>query len=144
MFNVVRNEKGFTYFELIMVIAILGILSAVAISRFLNLKEEAVASRNEAATAAIVAAITVKHAELLINNIDYHAADVAAAIDVDGVTFAGAGSGTAGKIQAQWGPEDFVCWNYSDFGANGGHANESDAATISGANPTNDGAAACL
>lgn len=36
-----RNEKGFTLIELVMVIVILGILAAVAIPRFTNLSNEA-------------------------------------------------------------------------------------------------------
>jgi len=39
--KMLRNEKGFTLIELVMIIIILGILAAVAIPRFVNLREEA-------------------------------------------------------------------------------------------------------
>ncbi len=44
------NEKGFTLIEIIAVLVILGILSAVAVPKFINLQEDA---RNKAALAAI-------------------------------------------------------------------------------------------
>ena len=36
-----RNERGFTLIEIVMVIVLIGILAAVAIPRFLNLQDEA-------------------------------------------------------------------------------------------------------
>ncbi len=39
--KVKNNEKGFTLIELIMVIVILGVISAVAIPKFLSLSDSA-------------------------------------------------------------------------------------------------------
>jgi MSHA pilin protein MshA len=39
--NILRNEKGFTLIELVMIIIILGILAAVAIPKFMNLRDDA-------------------------------------------------------------------------------------------------------
>ena len=51
----VRNEKGFTLIEIIAVLVLLGILTAVAVPRYLSLTAQAV---NSAAAAALAAGIT--------------------------------------------------------------------------------------
>ncbi len=49
----IRNQKGFTLIELVMVIVILGIMAAVAIPRFINLSADA----NQAATNGVAGAM---------------------------------------------------------------------------------------
>ena len=51
------NRKGFTMIELIMVIVIIGVLSAVAIPKFINLKKDAEKAACDANVGAINSAV---------------------------------------------------------------------------------------
>ena len=71
-----KNEKGFTLIELIMVIVILGIISAVAIPKFLSLSDSAKLSSARGVGSAVSGSIMAVHADFLINGTDYDLADV--------------------------------------------------------------------
>ena len=66
-----KNEGGFTLIELIMVIVILGIISAVAIPKFLSLGDSAKLSAARAVGSAMTGSIQVAHADYLINGTPY-------------------------------------------------------------------------
>jgi len=64
-----KNEEGFTLIELIMVIVILGIISAVAIPKFINLGDSAKLSAARGVGSAISATIQAQHSQFLIDGV---------------------------------------------------------------------------
>lgn len=58
-----RNKKGFTLVELVVVIAILGVLAAIAVPRFINALDEAKNATDEANIKALQAAVNLYYLE---------------------------------------------------------------------------------
>jgi len=99
-----RKQAGFTLIELIMVIVILGVLSAFALPRFADLGGNARAASINGLAASIRAAANIAHAQSLANG-----AAAAASVTLEGqaITMANfyptadaAGIGTAAQISA--------------------------------------------
>ncbi len=63
-----KRQAGFTLIELVMVIVILGILSAFALPRFADLGSDARAAAIEGARGAVKSASSIAHADALVSN----------------------------------------------------------------------------
>jgi prepilin-type N-terminal cleavage/methylation domain-containing protein len=81
--NRTNKSQGFTLIELVVVIAILGILAAFALPRFAQLSEQAHQSSVRATTGALSAGVALAKAQWVTNGLTGAATDVAGFGDDD-------------------------------------------------------------
>ena len=105
----VKSEKGFTLIELVMVIVIIGIISAVAIPKFVGLSTSARLSAARGVGAALSGTIQAEHADFLINADAYDVAEVIAGTTLSG----GASVSNVGNVITYVSGPDTFTWTYT-------------------------------
>jgi len=76
------NQKGFTLIEIIAVLVILAILSAVAVPKYLNMQQQAANNAANGALAAAASNVTIVYSNMLLNGQTPLSSDLATALSV--------------------------------------------------------------
>jgi prepilin-type N-terminal cleavage/methylation domain-containing protein len=64
----IRDQRGFTLIEIIMVIVLLGIIAAIAIPKYIDLRTEAADATASGIVGAIVSSASIGYADLVTRN----------------------------------------------------------------------------
>jgi len=67
----IRDQRGFTLIEIIMVIVLLGIIAAIAIPKYVDLKTEAVKATLDGLKGGIVSSAAIGYADIAIHSYTY-------------------------------------------------------------------------
>lgn len=114
--RLMSNQKGFTIIELVMVIVVIGILAAVAIPKFVDLKSSAHNAVINGATGALQGAIVMLHSQYIVSGTSYDATSVANQVSQQGLTLA-AGSATS-IVGTLANATTTVSWTYTAVSGN--------------------------
>src|SRR3970282_2454411 len=68
MLRFLKNKQGFTLIELVIIIILLGVLAAIAIPRYVDLRDQAIRASAQATLDAGRAAVQLDFADQILNN----------------------------------------------------------------------------
>lgn len=71
MLRILKNEKGFTLIELVIIIILIGVLAAIAVPKYVDLRENAVIANAQATLDSGRAAILLEFADDVLTNGTY-------------------------------------------------------------------------
>ena len=66
--STIRDQRGFTLIEIIMVIVLLGIIAAIAIPKYVDLRTEAADATASGVVGAIVSSASIGYADIVTHN----------------------------------------------------------------------------
>ena len=106
MKQTLRNEQGFTLIELIVVIAIIGILAAVAVPAFLNVVETAHEANIEAVAGVVSSGVVLSASDSLATN-GVWATPLATQVTI---------ANMAQEVSSDWSDNGAGVWTYAPTG----------------------------
>lgn len=82
--NTLKNSKGFTLIELIIIIIILGIISAVAIPKYIDMKTDAQKGTAKGILGALASSESLLFSRFILNNTTYTLGDITTNANISG------------------------------------------------------------